>query len=99
MLGRNGRLLADRNKAKALEQLAPLAPIILEMKGRGLKMRQMVAELNERGIRSPAQGQWHLANLDRALRRLATNENLWTKQPAAEAADSTQKMAEIEDAA
>jgi DNA invertase Pin-like site-specific DNA recombinase len=99
VLGRNGRVLADRNKVKALEQLAPLAPVILEMKGRGLKMRQMVAELNERGIKSPAQGQWHLANLDRALRRLAANENLWTKQPSGEAADFTRKMAEIEDAA
>lgn len=98
-LGQNGKALAATNKAKALELLAPLAPVIMEMRGRGLKMRQMVAELNERGIKSPAQGQWHLANLDRALRRLAENENLWTKQPPEEAARSTEKMAEIEDAA
>jgi DNA invertase Pin-like site-specific DNA recombinase len=99
VLGRNGKVLAAQNKAKALEQLAPLAPVILDMRARGLKMRQMVAELNERGIKSPAQGQWHLANLHRALRRLAANENLWTKQPEKEAYRSTQEMADIEDAA
>jgi DNA invertase Pin-like site-specific DNA recombinase len=99
VLGRNGKVLAARNKAKALEQLAPLAPVILDMRTRGLKMRQMVAELNERGIRSPAQGQWHLASLDRALRRLAANENLWTKQPQGEASRSTVAMAKIEESA
>lgn len=81
-LGSNGKVLAAQNKARALDQLAPIAPILSEMRERRLSMRKMVAELNERGIKSPANGQWHLANLDRALRRIAANEDLWTRQPA-----------------
>lgn len=71
VLGKNGSKLAAQNKAAAVERLAPVAPLLSEMKGQGLTLRQMVASLNDRGVISPAGGKWHLANLHRALGRMA----------------------------
>jgi DNA invertase Pin-like site-specific DNA recombinase len=70
VLGKHGAVLAVQRKAEAMERVEPLRPTLLEMKERGLSMRKMIAELNDKGIASPAGGQWHLANLDRALRRI-----------------------------
>lgn len=70
-LGTNGKALAARNKAAASERLAPIIPLLSDLKGQGLSLRQMVATLNDRGVPSPAGGRWHLANLHRALGRLA----------------------------
>lgn len=70
-LGKNGRVLAALNKAAAAERVAPIAPLLSDLKGQGLTMRGMVAALNERGVPSPAGGKWHLANLHRALGRVA----------------------------
>jgi DNA invertase Pin-like site-specific DNA recombinase len=69
-LGKNGKKLAARNKAAAAERIQPIAPLLSELKGQGLSMRQIVATLNDRGVPSPAGGKWHLANLHRALGRL-----------------------------
>ena len=76
VLGSHGAVLAARNKAEAVERVVELVPILADLKERGLTMRKMVAELNERGIPSAAGGQWHLANLDRALKRLKDGEEL-----------------------
>jgi DNA invertase Pin-like site-specific DNA recombinase len=71
VLGKNGKVLAAQNKAAAAERVAPIAPLLSDLKGQGLSLRQMVAALNNRGVPSPAGGKWHLANLHRALRRVA----------------------------
>jgi len=70
-LGSNGKVLAAKNKADASERVAPMASTFAELRAEGLNMRQMVAALNERSIASPAGGKWHLANLHRAMHRLA----------------------------
>jgi len=70
-LGRNGKVLARQNKADALKRLKPLQPTLEAMKADGLTMRQMIAALNDQGVKSPAGGTWHLTNLHRALKRLA----------------------------
>ena len=69
-LGQNGLLLAIWNKEEALDRLAPIAGELAALKSKGLSMRRMVADLNERSVPSPAGGKWHLANLHRALLRL-----------------------------
>ena len=69
-LGKHGKVLAAANKAEALERMAPVAPAIAGLKGKGLSMRAIVATLNERGVPSPAGGKWHLANLHRAMQRI-----------------------------
>lgn len=71
VLGRHGRVLATKHKADAVARLEPLSDTLKDLKGRGLTLRGMVAELNARGVPSPAGGAWHLANLHRALKRLA----------------------------
>jgi DNA invertase Pin-like site-specific DNA recombinase len=71
VLGKNGKVLAAKNKAAAAERVAPIAPMLSQLKAQGLTMRQMVATLNERGVASPAGGKWHLGNLHRAIGRLA----------------------------
>ena len=73
VLGKNGKVLAAKNKAAAAERVAPIAPMLSQLKAQGLTMRQMVATLNERGVASPADGKWHLGNLHRAIGRLADN--------------------------
>lgn len=75
-LGQHGKVLAMQRKAEAVERVVRLVPILSDLKERGLTMRKMVAELNEREIPSAAGGQWHLANLDRALKRLKEGEEL-----------------------
>lgn len=71
VLGKNGKALAEKNKAAAAERVAPIAAELSDLKARGLTMRQMVGTLNDRGVPSPAGGKWHLANLHRALGRVA----------------------------
>lgn len=70
VLGKNGRVLADKNKADAVDRLLPLRDQLEELRATGLNMRAMVAALNERGVASPAGGKWHLANLHRAMKRM-----------------------------
>lgn len=76
VLGSHGKVLAVQRKAEAVERIVPLIPILTDLRERGLTMRKMVAELNERQVPSAAGGQWHLANLDRALRRMKDGEEL-----------------------
>lgn len=70
-LGKNGKRLAAQNKAAAVERIAPIAAKLVELKRSGLSVRQMVATLNEQQVPSPAGGKWHVANLHRALGRIA----------------------------
>lgn len=71
VLGRNGKVLAEQNKAQALDRLSPIKGLLTGLQAEGLNLRAMVIALNERGVPSPAGGKWHLANLHRAMKRLA----------------------------
>ena len=70
-LGKNGKVLAKQNKAAAFERVAPIAHLLFDLRRQGLSMRDMVVALNDRRVPSPAGGKWHLANLHRALGRVA----------------------------
>ncbi|RJY09314.1 recombinase family protein [Aurantiacibacter aquimixticola] len=72
VLGRNGKVLAKRNKAEAEARLKPIAGQLLAKKEAGKSIRQIAAELNKEGVASPAGGKWHPASLHRALSRLET---------------------------
>lgn len=69
-LGRNGAVLARRNKAEARERLDPVAERLTAMRASGLSIRAMVTELNRDGVPSPGGSVWHTTNLHRALSRL-----------------------------
>lgn len=65
-------VLAPANKQAATERARALEPVFSDMKARGLTIRAMVAELNERQIATPAGGQWHNVTVMRVRRRLLT---------------------------
>lgn len=71
VLGSNGKALAAKNRAAAMERLAPLSDRLQAMRESGMSVRRMIAALNDEGVPSPAGGKWHPANLHRALGRLA----------------------------
>ena len=70
VLGANGRVLADKNKAEALERLEPAADRLRTLRATGLSIRGIAATLNAEGVASPGGGGWHVANVHRALSRL-----------------------------
>ncbi|WP_336978556.1 recombinase family protein [Altererythrobacter fulvus] len=72
VLGRNGAVLASRNKADAVERLEPFAGRLSAMRDEGLSIRAMAARLNDEGVPSPGGGKWHPTNLHRALVRLSS---------------------------
>ena len=71
VLGKHGATLASQNKADALARLGPLSSRLTAMRGDGLSVRQIAAQLNQEGIASPGGGRWHPTNLQRALKRIA----------------------------
>ena len=71
ILGKHGATLASQNKADALARLGPLSSRLTAMRGDGLSVRQIAAQLNQEGIASPGGGRWHPTNLQRALKRIA----------------------------
>lgn len=69
-LGKHGKVLAQRNRADALQRAAEAAPELLDMRASGMSMRKIVETLNERGTPSPTGGKWHLTSLHRIMQRL-----------------------------
>ena len=70
VLGANGRVLADRNKAEAVDRLAPIAERLRAFKAEGLTLRCIADTLNADGIASPGGASWHPGNVQRALARI-----------------------------
>ena len=70
VLGANGRVLADRNKAEAVDRLAPIAERLRGFKAEGLTLRRIADTLNADGIASPGGASWHPGNVQRALARI-----------------------------
>ena len=71
VLGANGRVLADLNKAEAVDRLAPIADRLRAFKAEGLTLRRIAEVLNADGVPSPAGASWHPGNVQRALARVA----------------------------
>ena len=69
-LGRHGaEHLSVLNKANAQERARSLAPLLADMKLRGLSSRAIAAELTTLGVATAAGGQWHPQTVMRALSR------------------------------
>ena len=69
-LGRYGaEHLSVLNKANAQERARSLAPLLADMKVRGLSSRAIAAELTTLGIATPSGGRWHPQTVMRALSR------------------------------
>ena len=71
VLGRNGaERLAPGYKAQAMERALELAPVLRELQGAGMSARGIAAELNRRGVATPAGGRWHAQTVIRAIKRV-----------------------------
>lgn len=71
VLGANGRTLAVRNRAEAVERVAPMAGRLTALRGEGLSLRRIASTLNAEGVSSPGGGAWHPATVQRALERVS----------------------------
>lgn len=73
VLGANGRTLAVRNRAEAVERVAPMAGRLTALRGEGLSLRRIASTLNAEGVSPPGAsgGVWHPATVQRALERVA----------------------------
>lgn len=72
VLGANGRVLAERNRAEAMDRLTPVADRLQALKTEKLTLRRIAETLNAEGIPSPGGASWHPGNVQRALARLST---------------------------
>jgi DNA invertase Pin-like site-specific DNA recombinase len=72
VLGANGRTLAVRNRAEAVERVAPMAGRLTALRGEGLSLRRIASTLNAEGVSPPGAsgGIWHPATVQRALERV-----------------------------
>jgi DNA invertase Pin-like site-specific DNA recombinase len=73
VLGANGRTLAVRNRAEAVERVAPIAGRLTALRGEGLSLRRIASTLNAEGVSPPGAigGVWHPATVQRALERVS----------------------------
>jgi DNA invertase Pin-like site-specific DNA recombinase len=66
----DGKLGAAANKGKADAFASKLAPIMAELQGRGLSLRQIATELKAQGIQTPRDGNWTAAAARSVLARI-----------------------------
>ena len=57
-----------RNRDEALQRAEQLRPVFAELAG--LSARAVAAELNKRGVPTPAGGKWHAVTVQRVQSRL-----------------------------
>ncbi len=69
-LGRNAAdRLAPAYRAAAVERARKLAPLLAELKGAGMSVRRMAAELTARGVPTPNGAKWHGQTVRRIIDR------------------------------
>ena len=71
-LGVTGAERAKRFKAEANARAIELAPVLRDLKKRGLSLRAIAAELTTRRVPTPRGGAWHPQLIARVLERLVT---------------------------
>ena len=70
-LGRNGKVLAKRNKKAADSFAQTMRPVIDELRAEGITtMRGMVEALNARSVPTAKGGRWYLCGVHNLLRRI-----------------------------
>ena len=72
VLGRHGReVLAPANRKAAVRRAEALAGVVRAKQAEGKGYRTIAAELNAESVPTPRGGQWHLASIQRLVKRLA----------------------------
>jgi DNA invertase Pin-like site-specific DNA recombinase len=71
-LGRHGaEVLAPKFKEEARRRAMELEPLISGLKGNGLSLAKIAAELNKRKVDTPRGGRWDHSSVRNVLKRLA----------------------------
>jgi len=70
-LGKNGKVLAERNKKEADERAKKLKPIIMPMVKIGMSYCQIARQLNEGGMTTPSGGRFHAQTVKNVIKRLS----------------------------
>jgi DNA invertase Pin-like site-specific DNA recombinase len=71
-LGRHGaEVLAPKFKEEARQRAKQLEPVLGELKGQGMSLAKIAAELNKRKVATPRGGRWDHSSVGNVLRRLA----------------------------
>ena len=71
-LGRHGaEVLAPKYREEARQRAKQLEPIITELRGEGLSLAKMAAELNKRKVPTPRGGRWDHSSVRNVVKRLA----------------------------
>ena len=71
-LGRHGaEVLAPQYREEARRRAEQLQPVIAELKGNGLSLAKIAAELNKRRVPTPRGGRWDHSSVRNVLKRLA----------------------------
>lgn len=71
-LGKNGRVLAERNQEAAHMFALTMAPVVNDLRSRGyVTVRGITAELNRRGSPSREGRRWHLRSVNLLLKRIS----------------------------
>jgi DNA invertase Pin-like site-specific DNA recombinase len=71
-LGRHGaEVLAPKFKEEALQRAVELEPLLTELKGQGLSLAKIAAELNKRKVPTPRCGRWDHSSVRNVMQRLA----------------------------
>lgn len=68
-LGKNGKVLAERNRKAADERAEALRPIIIPMVEQGLSLSEIARRLNARGIRAVRGGPFYAEHISQLMAR------------------------------
>lgn len=72
VLGKHGReVLAPANRKAGIKNAFAVAHIVKPKIEAGKSLRTIVGELNDEGVPTPLGGRWHLASVQRLVKRLA----------------------------
>lgn len=75
VLGKHGRdVLAPANRKAAVKRAEALADVIRAKQADGKGYRTIAAELNADGVPTPRGGRWHLASVQRLVKRISARQ-------------------------
>jgi DNA invertase Pin-like site-specific DNA recombinase len=71
-LGTNGKVLAAKNREEAEKRAQGLAQVVSDIKASGhTSIRAIAAELNRQDVPTAKGGKWHIASVQRLLKRIS----------------------------
>ena len=76
MLGRNGKILAEKYKRQAIERAKQMEPVIRPLLGKGMSLRAIADALNEQGIVTAYGARFYPETVRQIVRRLPSTTSV-----------------------